>query len=204
MADAPTGCAPNGRRAHLHWRRTGLQSLWQASTVGEPLFHFSEDPTIERFVPHVPQSNPDHPPAVWAIDGSHAPLYWFPRNCPRVTAWPRADTERVAFRTAFATVADRVHAIESAWLDVMRTITLYRYRFDSHLFRRWPEASGQWISDATVEPVAVEPVGDLLALHAAAGIELRIVPSLWPLHDLAMSDRWDFSIVRMRNAQPRH
>ena len=49
----------------------------------------------------------------------------------------------------------------------------------------------------------VEPVGDLLAAHAGAGIELRIVPSLWPLHDLAVSDRWDFSIVRMRNARPR-
>jgi hypothetical protein len=34
-------------------------------------------------------------------------------------------------------------------------------------------------------------------------IELRLVPSLWPLHDLAVSDRWDFSIVRMRNARPR-
>ena len=29
------------------------------------------------------------------------------------------------------------------------------------------------------------------------------MPSLWPLHDLAVSDRWDFSIVRMRNAAPR-
>jgi hypothetical protein len=26
---------------------------------------------------------------------------------------------------------------------------------------------------------------------------------LWPLHDLAVSDRWDFSIVRMGNAQRR-
>ena len=84
------------------------------------LYHFSEDPAIERFVPHVPPTNPTEAPAVWAIDAEHAPLYWFPRDCPRVTAWPRNDRERVAFRSAFTTIADRVHAIESAWLEAMR------------------------------------------------------------------------------------
>ncbi len=59
------------------------------------------------------------------------------------------------------------------------------------------------LADHAVVPVAIQPVGDLLAAHAAAAIELRVVPSLWPLHDLAVSDRWDFSIVRMGNAQPR-
>ena len=44
---------------------------------------------------------------------------------------------------------------------------------------------------------------DLLGAHAAAGIELRFAPTLWPAHDLAVSDDWDFSIVRMTNAQPR-
>ena len=38
--------------------------------------------------------------------------------------------------------------------------------------------------------------------HVEAGIELRLVPSLWPLHGLAVSDRWGYSIVRMRNAAP--
>ena len=50
------------------------------------LFHFSHDPSIERFTPHVPATNPSQSPSVWAIDAEHAPLYWFPRNCPRVTA----------------------------------------------------------------------------------------------------------------------
>lgn len=51
-----------------------------------------------------------------------------------------------------------------------------------------------------VTPLAVEPVGDLLTAHVAAGIELRVVPSLWPLRDAAVDDRWDFSLVRMANA----
>jgi hypothetical protein len=168
----------------------------------EVLFHFSEDATITRFVPHVPRTNPAHLPAVWAIDEEHAPLYWFPRDCPRVTAWPRDARERDAFRQAFATRADRLHAIELGWLDRMRATTLYRYQIDAAAFAPWAAASGQWTCLHDVEPLSVTPVGDLLAEHVQAGIELRLVPSLWPLRDLAVSDRWDFSIVRMANAQP--
>jgi hypothetical protein len=171
--------------------------------VPDVLFHFSEDSTIERFVPHVPATNPDHPPAVWAIDADHAPLYWFPRDCPRVTAWPRSAAERPAFAAAFATTAWRVHAMESGWLGRLRAVELFRYHLPAGAFARWPDASGQWVATDAVEPVSVEVVGDLLAAHADAGIDLRIVPSLWPVHDLAVSDRWDFSIVRMRGAQPR-
>lgn len=167
------------------------------------LYHFSEDPAIDRFVPHVPPTNPTEAPAVWAIDADHAPLYWFPRDCPRVTAWPRDDDERAAFRAAFTTTADRVHAIELAWLDAVRTTVLYRYTLDAAPFVPWTAAAGQYVASIAVEPIAVEPLGDLLALHADTGIDLRLVPDLWPLHDLAVSDRWDFSIVRMRNAHPR-
>ena len=164
------------------------------------LHHFSEDPTIRRFVPHVPASNPTQAPAVWAIDTAHAPLYWFPRDCPRVTVWPRDESERPAFEERFGTTAPRLHAVEAAWLERMRTVDLYRYDLPARTFRRWEEASGQWISRVEVVPSTVEPVGDLLALHERAGIELRVVESLWPLRELAISDEWDFSIVRMRNA----
>ena len=164
------------------------------------LHHFSEDPTIRRFVPHVPASNPTQAPAVWAIDTAHAPLYWFPRDCPRVTVWPRDEAERPAFEERFGTTAPRLHAVEAAWLERMRTVDLYRYDLPTTTFRRWEEASGQWISRVEVLPSTVEPVGDLLALHEQAGIELRVVESLWPLRELAISDEWDFSIVRMRNA----
>jgi hypothetical protein len=132
----------------------------------------------------------------------HAPLYWFPRDCPRVTAWPRDAQEGIAFRIAFATRASRVHAIELGWLDRMRATALYRYALDASAFSPWPDATGQWICSQEIEPLSVAPVGDLLAEHARAGIELRLVPSLWPLHGLAVSSRWDFSIVRMTNALP--
>ena len=167
------------------------------------LYHFSEDPAIERFVPHVPRTNPSLQPGVWAIDYAHSPLYWFPRDCPRVTAFPRNDSERRRYREAFCTIADRVHAIETGWLHRVRTATLYRYSFEASAFRPWPESSGQWISESIILPVDVEPLNDLLGMHADAMIDLRVVPDLWPIYDLAMSDQWDYSMVRMRNARPR-
>ena len=169
--------------------------------MGGVLHHFSEDPAIERFVPHVPRTNPTHFPAVWAIDAAHAPLYWFPRDCPRVTAWPRDACEREAFQAAFATQAERVHAIELRWLERMTATTLYRYELDSAPFEPWAEASGQWVCRHEVRPLSVQAVGDLLELHADARIELRHVASLWPLRELAMTGPWDFSLVRMSNAQ---
>ncbi len=81
---------------------------------------------------------------------------------------------------------------------------MYRYTFDASAFRPSHDANGQWISDTAIEPVDVQPVGDLLDLHATAGIELRAVPSLWPLRDLAVSHRWEYSIVRLHNARPRN
>jgi hypothetical protein len=167
------------------------------------LHHFSEDPSITRFDPHVPATNPTHRPGVWAIDGEHAPVYWFPRDCPRVTAWPRTAHEAERFRVAWSTTAHRVHAIEHGWLDRVATTTVYRYDLPADAFSPLPEAWGQWFAEEAVEPVAVVRLPDLVALHIDAGIELRLVPSLWPLRELAVSEEWDFSIVRMHNARPR-
>ena len=164
--------------------------------------HFSEDPSITRFEPHVPKTNPAQSPAVWAIDSEHAPLYWFPRDCPRATAWPRANNERPAFEHALATTAPRLHAVEFTWLERVRTTTLYRYDFDASAFDPWEEAHGQWISREPVEPISVDPVGGLLDAHVDAGLELRVLDNLWPLVELMIDDRWNFSHVRLVNAKP--
>jgi hypothetical protein len=180
------------------------QKWWVSARIGEvELFHFSHDPAIERFTPHVPVTNPGHAPAVWAIDADHAPLYWFPRDCPRVAAWPRTTIEQQQFRVAFSTVAARVHAIELRWLPLLASTVLYRYRFDGSSFRPWEGASGQWVSERVVEPIEVERVDDLIGCHIDAGIELRAVPNLWPIRDLAAGGVWDFSIVRFQQASSR-
>lgn len=166
---------------------------------GQPLLHFSEDPSISAFVPHVPRTNPSQAPAVWAIDSAHAPVYWFPRDCPRGAVWARDAAEREHLATTFKTSAARVHATELAWLDRMRSTTLYVYELDPARFEPWPEADGQCIARTTVEPLGVRPVGDLLALHAEAGIELRFVPDLTPFWSTVIASGLPFSGIRLRD-----
>jgi hypothetical protein len=163
------------------------------------LHHFSEDDSIRLFEPHVPRTNPSQPPAVWAIDAEHAPLYWFPRDCPRIAAWPSDQADRNEFERAFCTTAWRLHVMEFAWLKAMESTALYRYDFDASEFEPWADASGQWISHTRVQPIGCGPVGDLLERHRAARIELRLVDSLFPTAEMAASDLWEFSIVRMTN-----
>ena len=54
-----------------------------------------------------------------------------------------------------------------------------------------------------IVPASMTPMGDLLVAHVDAAIELRIVPNLWPLHDVVLASGFDFSMVRMHNARPR-
>ena len=169
------------------------------------LLHFSEDPNIEVFAPHVAPTAQVEGARVWAIDAVHAPSYWFPRQCPRACVWPTAEkpmTERGAPLVEHGG-ARRMHAIESAWLDGLRACQLYVYRFDPAPFSLEPNSGGSWCARESVRPLSVEPVGDLLAKHAEAGIELRIVPRLWPLVDAILASGLEFSIIRSRNMAPR-
>jgi len=118
-----------------------------------------------------------------------------------VTVWADDDTQQAILGTRLHTTASRVHATELAWLDRIRTTALYAYRLSDETFRAWTEAHGQWVSTEPVTPLGVEPVGDLLDRHVAAGIELRLVPDLGPLRDLVLASGLPFSMVRMGNAR---
>ncbi len=169
------------------------------------LLHFSEDASIEIFRPHVAATSDSTDALVWAIDEPHSPLYWFPRHCPRVTFWRTANALGPDATALFTgTAAQRVHAIESGWLARVQQTNVYAYVFPADSFEPMASADGHWVSRRAVVPRAVEPVGDLLARHVEAAIELRVTPSLWPLHDaLLASGLPTFSMVRMRSAQPR-
>jgi hypothetical protein len=166
-----------------------------------PLYHFSEDPTIERFVPRPPLARPEVEPLVWAIDDWHAPIYYVPRNCPRVTFWPLPTTTPEDRERWFGLVTGKiVIAIESVWLDRVRKTRLYRYVMPEETFEDLQDYGGH-VSRATVVPLRVEPVGDLLTALMDAGVELRIMPSLVPLGRAIIETTMHFSLIRMRNAQ---
>lgn len=169
----------------------------------ETLFHFSEDPNIDVFRPHHAGGREHEPPRVWAVDAEHAPLYWFPRDCPRITFWAKAETTP-GDRERFLSLgnAARVHVTENVWLERLRSVELYVYSFAPEPFVPYPEPGGFYVSHREVVPEQCDSVGDLLARHAEAGLELRFTPSLWPLQRAVAGSSLAYSMVRLQNALP--
>jgi hypothetical protein len=174
-------------------------------STGEVL-HFSEDPTITRFVPHVAPTSALTQAYVWAVDGTIAPSYWFPRHCPRAMAWTNpgsvdADRERILGPGG----GQRVHVIEYGWLDALRSARLYAYRLAADVFAPIGEPTPHaMVTTETVLPLGEPvPVGNLLALHEEAGIQLRVLANLWQFWDAVITSTLDFSGIRLRNAAPR-
>ena len=82
------------------------------------LWHFSEDPSLGFFRPRPSGSAPGKPPLVWAVDTRHAPMFWFPRDCPRGCVWPASRTTAADRERFFGqSGAARVHVIEGGWLE---------------------------------------------------------------------------------------
>jgi hypothetical protein len=172
------------------------------------LFHFSEDPTIAVFEPRpvrVPAERPPgrdwlNGPLVWAIDDWHQPMYFFPRECPRILLWTTPATTEADLVRWWRGARDRrmLAHVEAAWLDRLRATTLYRYRFAPDGFEDLDDA-GFWVSRTTVTPLDVEPVGNLLEALSAADVELRVMPDLLPLRGVWQSTIFA-SGTRLRNA----
>jgi hypothetical protein len=169
-----------------------------------PLLHFSEDPGISVFAPHVAPTAEETDPLVWAVDEAHQPSYWFPRNCPRACCWDNGTPLTEAGRALIGTSRGRrMHAIEDAWLERMHACKLFVYRFDPKPFVQHDAPGGFWVSRETVKPLSVEPVGDLFEHHKAAGIDLRVVDDFGAMADAIVASGLGFSIIRRRNARTR-
>lgn len=164
------------------------------------LWHFSEEASLERFESRLSPTDPGRPALVWAVDTRHAPMLWFPRECPRGCIWPVSSTTTSDRECFFGqSEATRIHVIEGDWLERMRACDLYAYRFPADTFMPY-EVGGYWVSDQPVDAIERVDVGDLLGRRAAARIELRVTPSIWPFWRRAVASAVEFSGSRLRNA----
>jgi len=156
------------------------------------LWHFSEDPELGHFEPRDGK--------IWAIDEEHSWLYWFPRDCPRACFWAvESTTADDVERWLDGDGERRVAVIESSWLERLRTVELYAYRLPREPFDVVQDGRF-YIASAPVDALGRVEVGDLLARHAGAGIELRIAPALYPLWDRVIETTLEYSGIRLRNA----
>ena len=175
---------------------------------GMRLFHFSDDPSIEEFVPRsvvVPSTRPAgqewlNGPLVWAVGEHRQATYLFPRDCPRILLWL---TDRTTGADRAQWWGDRdcrmLAHVEWAWLERIRTASLTRYELPVAAFEA-VDGDWMWVSREAVRPVHVEPCGPLLDALAAERVELRVMERL-----LALRDVWSTSLhasgIRLRNAQ---
>ena len=171
------------------------------------LFHFSDDPAIDHFVPRpvrVPSARPAgmdwlNGPLVWAIAEPWQGLYLFPRECPRILLAPLATTTPAdRQRWLQDSPATMVAHIEAAWLERLQGAQLVRYELPAQHFDDLHDA-GMWVARAAMVPLRAEVLTDLPAALAAAGVELRVMQNLTPLRDV-WSSTLHASGIRLRNA----
>jgi hypothetical protein len=152
----------------------------------------SEDDSIRRFEPRDGK--------VWAIGTRLLPLYWFPRDCPRATFWAESETTRDDVECFLGgDRMRRVHVVEPEWLDPMRARRVVAYRVPEETFVENEDRF--WISEEPVEPLELVELGDLVARHGAAGIELRTEDELLGFWDEVVASSLGFSGIRLRNAR---
>lgn len=164
------------------------------------LYHFSEEPDIARFEPRIAPSSALQEPVVWAISDWYQVTYFFPRDCPRACFWPGEHTTAADLTLMGETSARMVICVEAAWLDRIRTTTLYRYTMPEETFRIREEGGRVYTSNDAVVPLTVEPMPDLLQAIADADVELRITPSLVDIWRRVIGSTLEFSGTRLRNA----
>jgi hypothetical protein len=180
------------REAAPPWDGEGPFALW----------HLSEDPMLGPFRPRARAGRPGEPPLVWAVDTRHAPMFWFPRDCPRGCIWPVSTTtpeDRERFFSQSA--AKRLHVMEADWLEPMRDCRLYAYRLPTDPFRPH-EVGGYWVTD---EPVnAIEQSGHRRSTRQARQRWHRAPP--YPLDRAILAPRHQLNrrVQRLPPSQQRH
>jgi len=164
------------------------------------LFHISEEGSIARFEPRASAAVAE--PVVWAIDARRLRNYLVPRECPRVTYYAGRETTQVDVERFLGSSA-AVMAIEQEWFSRLQSCRLYCYHVPAETFECIDECAGYFVSRVAVAPVRVDVIDDPISELARRGVDLRIVPNLWPLRDAVIASSLQFSIIRMRNARPR-
>ena len=163
------------------------------------LFHISEEANIREFEPRPSEYTVE--PVVWAIDADRLRHYLLPRDCPRVTYYAGPQTT-AADRERFLGSSAAVVAIERDWLERVQTCRLYCYHLPQETFECIDECAGYFVSRVSVVPTRVKAMKDPITELERRGVDLRILPRLWPLREVVVASSLQFSIIRMRNARP--
>jgi hypothetical protein len=172
----------------------------------ERLFHISEEKDIHKFYPRPSPSviQGVKGDVVFAITGKLLHHYLLPRDCPRIGYYATYKTTGKDRSTYLNNDVDFVLAIEASWLERSQHTTIYCYEFSPATFVEADACAGYYVSYKTVTPSHVHSIiNPIQAIAERKNVELKILPSLWPLADKIQASSLNYSMIRMRNALPR-
>lgn len=166
------------------------------------LFHVSEEPNIDKFIPRIPyrEDMDKSKGLVWALTEPAIPNFLTPRDCPRVGYRVNDDTTKEDVSKFFTSSSRHCVAIEYDWHVKMLETTLFIYEFDITNF--YP-GGGFYVSEQTEVPISVTKYEDLYDELFKRNVEVRILNNLWELGEAIQKSSLTWSLCRMANAKPK-
>jgi hypothetical protein len=166
------------------------------------IFHISETPGIEFFVP---KPSPSHyealeQPVVFAIGEKLLHNYLLPRDCPRVCCYA-SEQSSLADRDQYL-CRDKPYKVfvQMDWLDIIKNTTLYGYEFDLQNFRLLDQIADYYVSAEKEKPIRTWQIDDILAeLAQRTQLEFELVSDLKAVAEAVKNSTLHFSMIRMRN-----
>jgi hypothetical protein len=142
--------------------------------MGITLYHFSDRDDIAVFKPRAPLRHPHAEPLVYAIDEWHSPLYFFPRDCPRIAVWP-VETSSPEDVSKYRALTDKRMLM---FVEENPSGELFRYEMDPLDGFQNTGDIGVWISRQDVIPLYMTRLNDLAEESVKANVEVVVVESL--------------------------
>ena len=168
------------------------------------VFHVSEEPNIEIFHPRPTSAFTDlNKEVVFAVSETLLHNYLLPRDCPRVTYCAGQTTTEEDKKNFLSDNYKYIMVIEEKWLEKAKSTTLYLYEFDSSYFELLDEVAGYYISYESQTPISKTIIDyPIKTITARGNVELKVLDNLQELAKNIADSSLNFSMIRMRNAQP--
>ena len=140
------------------------------------LFHVSEEANISQFEPRIPDRDDLDKKVglVWAIDEARLPNFLTPRNCPRVAYHIGKYTNDIDIEKFFSSpTMTHTIVIESKWLEIIKSTTLYLYEFNTDDFILQDDIAGYYIAKSTQIPKKTYEMKDLFSKLTKCQVKIK-------------------------------
>jgi len=167
------------------------------------LYHVSEEPVIEVFIPRPSPQAYDKITGnvVFAVSDEMLHNYLLPRECPRVTYFAKEDSMQSDIDEFIGSSTKKYFInIEEGWFERVIQSILYLYELPTESFELLDEGAGYYISYETIKPIDIYIVSDAIYEIEKRNTEIRTLPSLKQLAERISRSSLQFSIIRLRSA----